>query len=467
MDFRVFPALVFIIVTAVPSAAQAAPALDGAQMSWGWAAPFAGILFSIAIGPLLLPRVWHHHYGKIALAWALTTMVPLAMLFGADAALAALVHIVLADYMPFIILLFALYTVAGGLLITGHLGGRPTTNALVLALGTAIASVVGTTGAAMILVRPLIRANAARRYNAHVVVFFIFLVGNIGGALTPLGDPPLLVGFLRGVNFLWPATHFWEETLFAAVLVLGVFLALDAWHMRRERQAAKERPAVQVLGLVNLPLLAAITGVILMSSVWRPNITFELQGTVLELQNLLRDVALIAIALLSLWLTPDEHRVANDFSWEPIREVAKLFAAIFICIIPVIAMLQAGHAGPFAPLLAMISKTDGSPNDEAYFWLTGILSAFLDNAPTYLIFFQLAGGNPAQLMHALASTLAAISTGAVYLGALTYIGNAPNLMILAIAEERAVRMPSFFGYTLRSCAVLLPVFASIRWLVAD
>jgi Na+/H+ antiporter NhaD/arsenite permease-like protein len=382
--------------------------------------------------------------------------------FGADAALAAFVHIVLADYVSFIVLLFALYTVAGGLLITGNLGGRPLGNALVLAFGTAIASVVGTTGAAMILVRPLIRANAARKHNAHVIVFFIFLVGNIGGALSPLGDPPLLVGFLRGVHFLWPAANLWEETLFTAALVLVVFAALDAWLVRHDPRAPSAGPAMRIYGLINLPLIAGVIGAILLSSVWRPGVSFDVCGTEVQLQNAVRDAALIAIALLSVWLTPAEHRAANDFTWEPIREVAKLFAAIFVCIIPVLAMLQAGHSGPFAPLLALISRADGTPNDEAYFWLTGLLSAFLDNAPTYLIFFQLAGGNAAELMTRLAPTLAAISMGAVYLGALTYVGNAPNLMVQAIASERGVKMPSFFGYMLWSCVVLLPVFAVTR-----
>ena len=175
-------------------------------MGWAWALPFAGILLCIATGPLLFPKIWHGHYGKIAAGWALLTLAPIAVTFGAPAALAALVHAMLAEYMSFIILLFALYVVAGGLHITGNFGGRPLSNALVLLLGTAMASVVGTTGAAMILVRPLIRANAARAHNAHVVIFFIFLVANIGGALSPLGDPPLFVGFLRGVDFFW-TTH--------------------------------------------------------------------------------------------------------------------------------------------------------------------------------------------------------------------------------------------------------------------
>ena len=441
----------------VPLPASAAPALDGAQMGVGWALPFAGILLSIALGPLLFAKIWHDHYGKIAAFWALLALGTIAWRFGASASLAAFVHAMLAEYMSFIILLFALYTVAGGVLITGNLGGKPSSNAAVLAFGAAIASVVGTTGAAMILIRPLIRANAGRAHNVHVVVFFIFLVANIGGALSPLGDPPLFVGFLRGVDFFWPATHLWLQTLITAALVLVIFVALDVWFLLRDKPVPAAGGKLALRGLINLPLLAVIIGAILLSAVWKPGITLTIYGTGVELQNLLRDGALIAIALASLWLTPREHRKANEFGWEPIREVAKLFAGIFVCIIPVLAMLEAGRDGPFAVLLNAVTARDGSPHEVAYFWLTGVLSAFLDNAPTYLVFFELTGGNAAELMTKLAPTLAAISMGAVYMGALTYIGNAPNFMVAAIANERGVKMPSFFGYMLWSCAVLLPV----------
>ena len=432
-------------------------------MGWPWALPFAGILLSIAIGPLLFPKFWHAHYGKIAAVWALLTLAAIAVAFGAANALAAFVHAMLAEYMSFIILLFALYTVAGGLLITGNLGGKPWSNAVVLAFGAALASVVGTTGAAMILVRPLIRANALRAHKVHVVIFFIFLVANIGGALSPLGDPPLFVGFLRGVDFFWPARNLWQETLLTAALVLAMFVALDVWFMRREPPASTGGASIRLYGLINLPLIAGIIAAILLSAAWKPGVDVTIYGTIVALQNLVRDGALVAIALASLWLTPNEHRAANDFTWEPIAEVAKLFAGIFVCIIPVLAMLEAGHDGPFAVLLTAVTAHDGSPHEVAYFWLTGLLSAFLDNAPTYLVFFQLAGGDAGELMSKLSATLAAISMGAVYMGALTYIGNAPNFMVAAIVNERGVKMPSFFGYMLWSCAVLLPVLGLLTF----
>jgi Na+/H+ antiporter NhaD/arsenite permease-like protein len=383
-------------------------------------------------------------------------------------AFAALVHAMLAEYFSFIVLLFALYVVAGGILIEGNLRGTPLINTAILAFGTLIASVVGTTGAAMILIRPLIRANAARLHNVHVVVFFIILVANVGGALSPLGDPPLFVGFLHGVDFFWTTGHLLMPTVLVACLVLAAFLSLDLWHYRNDRlisTVGETDPPLnlKVRGTLNLVLIAGVIATILGAALWKPGITFDIYGTQVALQDLLRDIVLLAIAFLSLVLTHDEHREANGFTWDPIVEVAVLFGGIFACIIPVLAMLQAGKDGSFAWLLSAVSASDGSPHNVAYFWLTGALSAFLNNAPTYLAFFELAGGDAAKLMGPLAGTLAAISMGAVYMGALTYVGNAPNLMVYAIAIERGIKMPSFFGYLLWSCAVLVPVFVLLTY----
>ena len=390
----------------------------------------------------------------------------MAALHGAPTALAALVHALFAEYMSFIVLLFTLYVVAGGILVTGNLRGTPLVNSAILAFGTAIASVVGTTGAAMILIRPLIRANAARLNNAHVVVFFIILVANVGGALSPLGDPPLFVGFLHGVDFFWTTQHLLMPTVLVTALVLIAFVALDLWYYRKDRLITTvgeiDPPLdLRVRGTINLLLIAGVIAAILGAAWWTPGITFDIYGTKVELQNVLRDVILLGIAFLSLVLTHDEHREANGFTWDPIVEVAILFAGIFACIIPVLALLQAGKDGSLAWLLTAVTAQDGSPHEVAYFWLTGILSACLDNAPTYLVFFELAGGHARVLMGPLATTLAAISMGAVYMGALTYIGNAPNLMIYAIAIERGIKMPSFFGYIAWSAAVLLPVLAIV------
>jgi Na+/H+ antiporter NhaD/arsenite permease-like protein len=440
--------------------------MEGTSMGWPWALPFVGLLLSIATGPVLFSKIWQRHYGKIAAGWSVLTIAPIALVYGVPIAVASVVHTVLAEYLSFIVLLFALYTVAGGILITGDLRGTPLVNTVMLALGTLMASVVGTTGAAMILIRPLIRANASRTRNAHVVVFFIILVANVGGALTPLGNPPLFAGFLHGVDFFWTAQNVWMQTGIVAVLLLAIFLVLDVWRFRSEARplATTASAPISVHGKINFVLILLIVASILVSVGWKPGIAFDVYGTRVQLQNLVRDASLVAVGMLSLLLTPDTHRAANDFTWEPIREVAKLFLGIFIAIIPVLTMLRARRSGAFFWLLSAVSERDGSPQEVAYFWLTGLLSAFLDNVPTFLAFFELAGGDAQELMGPLAGTLASISMGAVYMGALTYIGNAPNFMIYAIARERGVKMPNFFGYALWVAAVLLPLFVLLTLL---
>jgi Na+/H+ antiporter NhaD/arsenite permease-like protein len=434
--------------------------LDGRALGLAWALPFCGMLLSIALFPLLAPHAWEHHQGKIAAAWAALVLVPMALLHGPGAALAALAHTALLEYVPFILLLLALFTVAGGIVIRGNIHGAPGTNAALLAIGAVLASLIGTTGASMVMLRPVMRANDDRRHNAHVVVFFIFLVSNIGGALTPLGDPPLFLGFLRGVEFFWTTRHLLGQTLFVGAIVLGAFYLLDRVIYRREGRVRPDPTPdnpVRVVGGINFALIGLIVTAILMSATVRLG-TVTLFGVTVAIENGLRDLIMVAIAAASLLLSPASNRRENGFSWGPILEVAKLFAGIFVAIIPVLAMLAAGREGAFAPLVGLVSNPDGSPNNAAYFWLTGGLSSFLDNAPTYLVFFQLAGGDPVALMNAGALTLAAISSGAVFMGANTYIGNAPNFMVYAIAREGGVRMPGFFGYMLWSGAVLIPVF---------
>ena len=449
------------------AAAHAAPHLDGADLGLFWAVPFAGILLSIALFPLLAPSFWHHHFGKVSAGWAAAFLMPFALVFGLEIALYEAVHTALLEYFPFIILLLSLFTVTGGLRVRTSLQGTPAFNTAILALGTGLASWMGTTGAAMLLIRPVLRANAWRRYRVHVIVFFIFLVANIGGSLTPLGDPPLFLGFLKGVDFFWPTRHmFWPMMLVASILLV-LFYMLDVVMVRREDRPVPERasdqPVFRVEGKINLLLLGGIVLSVLMSGVWNSGVTFEIYHVEVTLQGLLRDVLLLGIAAASFVLTPRETRLANDFSWFPIVEVAKLFAGIFITIIPAIAILRAGTAGALAPVIETVNQ-GGEPVDVAYFWATGVLSSFLDNAPTYLVFFNTAGGDAAALMGPMASTLLAISAGAVFMGANTYIGNAPNFMVRAIAEEAGVRMPSFFGYMVWSCVILLPVFALMTWI---
>ena len=450
-------------------AAQAAE-LDGARLGFVWAVPFIGVLLSIAVLPLLTPQLWHHHFGKITAAWALAFVLPYAALDGLGATAAQIVHVMLGEYVPFLILIGSLFVIAGGVHLRGNLHGSPATNTVLLAAGTGIASITGTTGAAMLLVRAVIRANDERLHNAHVMVFFIFLVANVGGSLTPLGDPPLFLGFLKGVGFFWPTLHLLAPMLMVSVILLAVFYVVDSHFYRRDaafqarRDPTPDTPkGLAIEGGVNVWLLLGVMVAVLVSGIWKPGISWNILGTEIPLQGVVRDVVLVALAWASLRLTPPACRAANAFTWGPILEVAKLFAGIFVTIVPVIAMLKAGDKGAFAALVQLASRPDGSPDNVAYFWLAGILSSFLDNAPTYLVFFNMAGGDPVTLMGPLATTLAAISAGAVFMGANTYIGNAPNFMVKAVAEENGVKMPSFFGYMLWSGAILIPCFLLVTW----
>ncbi|MBR0679009.1 sodium:proton antiporter [Roseomonas eburnea] len=441
----------------------AAAAASGADLSLAWGIPFVGLLLSIALMPLVAGHVWHHHYGKIAAGWAVLLVLPFAIAFGPERAAAEVWHIVLQEYVPFIALLLALYVTGGGVLLKGSLVGTPATNTALLAFGTVIASVMGTTGASMLLIRPVLRANAFRARKTHTFVFFIFLVSNIGGSLTPLGDPPLYLGFLKGVSFFWTTTHLFGEFLTCATILLGLYYVLDSWAWAREKAAPRDTGAkepLRVEGLMNLALVGGVVGMVLVQGYWRPG-EVALFGDHIGIERLVGVAVFLAIAWVSMRVTSPELREANGFAWGAILEVAKLFAAIFITMAPVLAVLRAGMEGAAAPLVALTSDAAGQPVPWVYFWLTGALSSFLDNAPTYLVFFNLAGGDPVRLMTDGALTLAAISCGAVFMGANSYIGNAPNFMVKAIVEENGERMPSFFGYCGWAVVFLVPLFLLI------
>ena len=453
---------VFLLLLPLLPGATWAADLNGSQLSALWAVPFAGVLLSMALIPLKAPDFWHHHFGKVTLAWSLAFIVPFAIVFGVGMAGSTLWHAAVAEYIPFIVLLTALYTVAGGIHIRGNLHGTPMLNTGLLAIGAVLASVMGTTGASMLMIRPLIRANDNRIHRAHIVVFFIFIVANAGGSLTPLGDPPLFLGFLKGVDFFWTVKHIFPETAFLLGSLLALFCAIDAWWYRREGvlpvDTTPDTRRIGFDGRFNFLLLGCIVGLVLLSGIWKSSVVLQIQGIDIGLPGLVRDIGLLAVTAVSLKLTPALVHKANQFSWGPMQEVAKLFAGIFLTIVPVIAMLKAGVDGPFSGVVMAVTRPDGTPDPAMYFWASGLLSSFLDNAPTYLVFFNTAGGDPQLLMTTLAPTLAAISAGSVFMGANTYIGNAPNLMVKAIAEERGVTMPGFFGYMAWSCAVLVPLF---------
>jgi Na+/H+ antiporter NhaD/arsenite permease-like protein len=534
--------------------------VDGAKLPLWSIIPFIGMLLSIAIIPLINFHFWEHHYGKVSLAWIAIFSVPFLIGYKGDGWY-EIVHIVLLDYVPFIILLTALFTCAGGICLKGSLRGSPVVNTVMIAIGTALASWMGTTGAAMLLIRPLLRANQWRTHRIHVVVFFIFLVANIGGSLTPLGDPPLFLGFLKGIDFFWTMALF-PVMLPVVILLLIIFFIFDTVLFRKEGAPPDdgEKEPLRLQGVWNFLLIVGIIGAILWSKSLadgpfkdhsiaekmapqiktaeeKMNATkekletyvkgheddttikfdksnheyYELRGNhlhaVAEVNslraqkthdenrgisifgvtvpyfNLMRDGLLLLIAIISLLYTPmyktvkDDHghaqpdpslletnvRAANAFTWGPILEVAKLFIGIFICMIPALKILQAGIDGSLSTVVLAVQTTTNDPVNAMYFWLTGVLSSFLDNAPTYVVFFNTAGGDPTSLMGPMAQTLLAISCGAVFMGANTYIGNAPNFMVKAIAEENGVRMPSFFGYMLWSVVILVPVFVVVTF----
>jgi Na+/H+ antiporter NhaD/arsenite permease-like protein len=458
-----------ILMTAFPAAAAehgaTHPDLGPSMPLWS-CLPFVGMLLSIALMPLLLPKFWHHHFGKVSAFWAASLALPFLLAYRGNA-LYEIVHILMADYVPFIILLWSLYTVSGGILISGRLSGTPAINTLMLVIGTALASWMGTTGAAMLMIRPFLRANHHRKQRTFMVVFFIFLVANIGGALTPLGDPPLFLGFLHGVSFFW-TFKIMPHMLLTAVVLLVIYFLVDHYFYRREKApppGGAAKTALKLEGAHNFLFLAGIVGAVLFSGVAKLG-DIEFFGVHRGAQDYFRDLLLIIMGLLSMVTTPIETRERNEFTWFPIIEVALLFIGIFITMIPCLLILKAGSQGELAFLMAMVQKP------YHYFWITGLLSAFLDNAPTYLTFFNTAIGSFAAglpepeavaiMMGERAAYLKAISTGAVFFGACTYIGNAPNFMVRSIAEEAGTPMPSFFGYILKySLVFLVPCFALV------
>jgi Na+/H+ antiporter NhaD/arsenite permease-like protein len=448
--------LALLPATAFAAAGPASPPLT----SLAWDLPFVGVLASIALLPMLAEALWHKRMGVICLAWAAAFVVPLAVVVGIDAAFATVWHALLIEYLPFVSLLGVLFVVAGGILVTGGPAGTAWGNTAMLALGMVLAGLMGTTGAAMVLIHPLLRANAYRVQQRHLVLFFMLLVANVGGATTPLGDPPLFLGFLRGVPFGWPFVNLLGPMLIVAVPLLALFFVYDRYLIRRDPTLRPPPEPLRFQGRRNIFLLALVVATVVASGLWHSG-EVVLLGQPVETERLISIGVFAVIAVVSVASTPEAVHQGNLFDWHPIQEVAKLFAALFITIAPVMTMLDQGLNGPFAPLLRLTNGADGAPDPIVYFWLTGVLSAVLDNAPTYVVFFELASGDPAHLTGALNTTLVAISAGAVFFGGLTYIGNAPNLMVRAIAARRGVAMPSFFGLSLVAGALLVPCFVVV------
>ena len=401
--------------------------------SLAWALPFAGLLLSIAVLPLAAPHFWESNLRKLGIAAVLGAPVLVLYL---RAHPRALVHTA-EDYVSFIVLLGGLFVISGGILLEGDLEATPRTNGAFLGIGALLASFVGTTGASMLLIRPLLQTNRERKHVAHTVVFFIFLVSNIGGCLTPLGDPPLFLGYLQGVPFTWTFRLF-VPWLFTTALVLAVYVLWDRRAHASEARADLKRDfyevrRLRIAGKENFVLLLGVLGAVaLLKAPWR-------------------EAAIVGLSVLSYARTDPELHKANRFTFHPILEVAVLFAGIFVTMLPALDLLRARGAEL------------GVREPWQFFWATGALSSFLDNAPTYLTFLALAQGLGlrADVVGVPQAILVAISLGAVFMGANTYIGNGPNFMVRSIAEERGVKMPSFGGYMLYSAGVLIPVFVAV------
>jgi Na+/H+ antiporter NhaD/arsenite permease-like protein len=423
----------------------------GAALALWSVAPFALMLLSIAVLPLVAGHLWEHNRNKALLSAVLGLPVAAWMWTLDPPAVGHVAH----EYLAFLLLLGSLFVIAGGIVIRGTLSGTPGLNTALLAIGAILASIVGTTGASVLLIRPLLRANSVRKAKAHVVVFFIFVVSNAGGLLTPLGDPPLFLGFLRGVPFLWTLRLF-PQWLFVNVLLLVVFYVFDSTVFRREdlatpgdldEVAVGHRVPLHVVGLPNFLYLGGVIAVLVAS------------GSA-HLPVGVQEAGMLCMAALSWFTTPRPLRRENGFTWAPIVEVAVLFAGIFATMMPALAILNArgGELGLTKPW--------------QLFWASGLLSSFLDNAPTYLTFAStasaLVGTSAADLSGLIATEngarmLAAVSLGSVLMGANTYIGNGPNFMVKAIAEQDGVRMPGFFGYMAYSGAILLPIFVALTF----
>ena len=410
--------------------------------------PFVLMLLAIAVIPLISPHWWEKHLNKGIIAFLLGVPVAIYILTVQPAELV----VILKDYLSFIILLGALYIIAGGIYIKGSLAGTPLINTLVLAIGGVLASFIGTTGASVLLIRPLIRANRVRHDKKHIIIFFIFIVGNCGGLLTPLGDPPLFLGFLKGVPFLW-TLKLLPQWLFVNGLILIVFNLYDQWKFNREDIATpgdliedvEPKKPLGIEGSVNFLFLGGIITTIFLSGYLRWDFG-------------IKEAFMTLLAVFSLSVTKKHTRKANEFTFNPIIEVAVLFAGIFATMIPALIILNAKGASL------------GLQQPFHFFWVTGALSGFLDNAPTYLTMTAMASGikgialGPTYLKDLInlgaegVMLLSAISCGAVFMGANTYIGNGPNFMVKAIAEESRIKMPSFFGYMVYSILVLIPIF---------
>lgn len=434
-----------------------------------WGLPFLGVLLSLALGPIFFKASWHKASPVILGILSCLTGVAVLKECGFLMSGSIFTHLMVCDFLPFILLIGALYIISGGILLEVSVKRSPLTNTLFLGVGTFFASFIGTTGAVILFIRPLIHVNKARLHKAHLIVFLIILVGNIGGSLTPLGDPPLFLGFLNGIDFMWVPHNMTLPFLLMALPLLGIFYAVDTFFLRKEHRREphfhkKNIPWLKIQGKKNLALLLLLIFVVAFIQPEENSAHFVFMGVSIFWPNLLRDGLLMLLTLLSLWTTPYHIKSTNKFSWKPLLEVGVVSFAIFVTVMPVLCILEAKEEGALGFLIRILSDEVGNPLPVLYFWTTGLCSAFLDNAPTYLVYLKATGIPAKELMDYSEPLLLAISTGAVFMGALTYIGNAPNLLARAVAEEYAIKMPSFLTYSLIVGIILLPLFFVLSYL---
>jgi len=425
-----------------------------------WSIPFLGIIFSMALLPLLCEKSWHK-YGLYVLAfWPAVYLLLIAYVFGFSKVFDATFEPIFAHFLPFIILISSLYTISGGIYLDFPRGYGPLFNVCFLFFGSLLAGWIGTTGAATLLIRPLLRANSGRKHQTHILLFFLFLIANIGGAATPLGDPPLLIGFLEGVNFFWFFKNLYPFFLSVIAALCVLFFIIDTILFKIDPAICKEktdRPLFIIRGATNLYFIAFILIAVIFCNFEGE---FTLFNEKFTYSSLIRNIAIVIFALVSMKITPRSIREKNYFSFEPVKEVAELFAGIFITVTPIIHILHQGLNGELKFIFDWIAP-DGQFDASKCFWACGLLSAFLDNAPTFLIFFHLTSGDAIELMTTKANILTAISVATVFMGALTYIGNAPNLMVKSIYSNYGLKPPSFFGYMAWSMLILVPMFLII------
>ena len=434
-------------------------------MSSYWqATPFIGALLSLSLLPLLAPAIWHRFENYILGFWGALSIAIIMSSTTLSGASHILFETIWAEYIPFVALIFALFTITGGVHIHLHSPGTPFRNICLLTIASFMASFVGTTGASILFIRPLLHFNKDRTYLIHTVVFFIFIVSNIAGCLTPLGDPPLFLGYLMKVPFFWPLTHLWQPFLFVFTALTAMYWCVDSYLFRREAFHSVDMPfKMSIEGKRNVGLLFVIIITVIATPILPTIQLAKMFDVHITLIDSIRVFTFFSLGFLSYSITPHHIHKKQHFNFQPVSEIARVFLCIFITLAPVSQMLAAGKNGPFAPLLTLMTTTNPAPY---YFWLTGLFSSFLDNAPTYAVFFKLAGGNAAELTTTHSPILIAISLGAVFMGALTYIGNAPNFMVRSIAKQHGITMPSFLGYMGWSLLILLPLFLimSLIWL---